>query len=786
MCMTREDHPCWGSKTVLWAVIASCFLTTVLQSRAETYTWAVETTGTASWSNPSTWSPNGVPGTGDDIVFTLPGSVITRVNTEGSRTVNSIVKTGASRWEILNNTAGVASLTANTITGSSANFIMRNGSGGMTVSTDALNVLAGTTYFGATSEDSAQTIRGVTVTGTTSVSGGSLLFNVQNAATGNSYDLGFLDVSGAGQVTLANRAASTSLATTATANTLGLVGTGGTIQAKVGSFNTFGATLAINAAGDYSSGTILRDGTVGGVKLSVTKSGSGTQTLVGANTYTGSTVINEGALKIGDGGTTGSLTSDVNIAGSTAAFIIDRSNAYTFSNAISGVGQFVKMGGGTTTLSGSNSYTGGTEVRAGLLQVSNDANLGALSGTTTLNGGGLSVTGTTTFTRTLNLAVDSTFETGSNSAVTWSGVISGDGGLIKAGNASLTSVLNLTGTNTYTGDTVILAGVLGVESDANLGDAGSVVIFANSGTGRLNILQSGQTFNRGIVINEGSTAGLTVAGGMEATWAGTISGAGRLDKRFAGQLTLSGSNSYEGGTIVGTGTLRATHAQALGSGTVSLGAGTMLIVSVDSGAGTVSNTIVMTGVAGYALERAAGTSYSVYSASSQLSGGRNTTASLLAGTASNNSMLTTSFALNSTTAGITNDSARVSDVFTLAGTGTDVIVLQLAVADVLEGMFVGWLDSESLAWVNAIEGNSATGTSAIFGFAGSYAASGAEATADYLGSWGFDETNNTVWVMLDHNGEFTVVPEPGSVELLVAGLGVVFLAARRRRLASSP
>ena len=57
-------------------------------------------------------------------------------------------------------------------------------------------------------------------------------------------------------------------------------------------------------------------------------------------------------------------------------FIINRSNAYTFDGVISGSGSFVQMGAGTTTLTATNTYSGGTTISAGTLAVSADANLG--------------------------------------------------------------------------------------------------------------------------------------------------------------------------------------------------------------------------------------------------------------------------------------------------------------------------------------------------------------------------------------------------------------------------
>ncbi|MFG6490639.1 autotransporter-associated beta strand repeat-containing protein, partial [Roseateles sp. BYS78W] len=66
---------------------------------------------------------------------------------------------------------------------------------------------------------------------------------------------------------------------------------------------------------------------------SLTKSGTGTLTLTGANTY-GTTTISTGTLQVGNGGTTGTLGSGA--VTDNAALVFDRSNAFTVSNTISG------------------------------------------------------------------------------------------------------------------------------------------------------------------------------------------------------------------------------------------------------------------------------------------------------------------------------------------------------------------------------------------------------------------------------------------------------------------
>jgi fibronectin-binding autotransporter adhesin len=131
-------------------------------------------------------------------------------------------------------------------------------------------------------------------------------------------------------------------------------------------------------------------GSIGG-SGAVTLQGGGTVTFTGANTYTGGTTINGSTLQLGNGGTSGSIVSDVVNNGTLA---INRSNTFTFGNAISGTGAFVQAGPGTTVLTGNNTYTGATTVSAGTLRVS--GSIAGSSGVTVDAGATLGGTGTVT------------------------------------------------------------------------------------------------------------------------------------------------------------------------------------------------------------------------------------------------------------------------------------------------------------------------------------------------------------------------------------------------------
>jgi autotransporter-associated beta strand protein len=119
---------------------------------------------------------------------------------------------------------------------------------------------------------------------------------------------------------------------------------------------------------------------------SLIKTGDGTMTLTGANTYTTNTTISAGTLQIGAGGTTGSLSASSAITNN-GTLSFNRSNTITqgtdFHSEISGTGAVTQTGNGTLVLSGTNTYSGATTVSAGTLEVSGAS--GALTNTSGVN-----------------------------------------------------------------------------------------------------------------------------------------------------------------------------------------------------------------------------------------------------------------------------------------------------------------------------------------------------------------------------------------------------------------
>jgi outer membrane autotransporter protein len=270
------------------------------------------------------------------------------------------------------------------------------------------------------------------------------------------------------------------------------------------------------------------------------KTGTSTWTLTGTGTAATPWNIQQGTLQIGNGGTSGSIVGNVTNSGVLA---FNRSDSLTHNGAISGTGSVSQVGTGLTILTAANSYTGGTAINAGVLQVSSDANLGGAAGGLSFNGGALQATAAFSTARAVTLNAGGTLQTDAD--LTLSGVVSGAGGLTKTGAAALI----LSGANSYAGGTAINGGVLRVSSDANLGAAVGGLSF-NSG-----VLQNTAAFStaRAATLNAG---GGTLQTDADLTLSGVAAGGGRLTKTGTAALILTGANSYTGGTTISAGTLQ--------------------------------------------------------------------------------------------------------------------------------------------------------------------------------------------------------------------------------------
>ncbi|EDA6062338.1 fibronectin-binding autotransporter adhesin ShdA [Salmonella enterica subsp. enterica serovar Virchow] len=233
--------------------------------------------------------------------------------------------------------------------------------------------------------------------------------------------------------------------------------------------------------------------------------------------------------------------------------------------------KLTKQGDGTLILSNTGNDYGDTEIVGGILAAKDAASLG---------------TGDVTIAENATLAL---------SQGTLDNNVTGEGQIVKSGSDELI----VTGDNNYSGGTTISGGTLTADHADSLGSgdidnsgvlkvgegelkntlsgSGSLV---KTGTGELtlggdNTYSGGTTITGGTLradhadsLGTGAIANSGVLQVGEGELENTLSGTGSLVKTGTGELTLSGDNTYSGGTTITGGTLTADHADSLGTGAI--------------------------------------------------------------------------------------------------------------------------------------------------------------------------------------------------------------------------
>ncbi len=281
--------------------------------------------------------------------------------------------------------------------------------------------------------------------------------------------------------------------------------------------------------------------------------GTSTLTLTGNNTYSGGTNISSGTLQAGSAtafsvnsafnvasvldlngfsNAIGSLSGNgtvINNGAATATLTVGNDNSNTtfsgiLKNGIIAALGLTKTGTGTLILTGNNTYTGGTSINAGTLQIGNGGTSGSIAG---------------------DVSDNATFAFDRSDSVTFGGVISGTGALVQIGAGTLT----LTADNSYGGGTTINTGA--TLQLGNGGTTGSII--------------SNVTDNGSLIFNRSDNV----------TFNAIISGAGNLAQNGSGTTILGGTNTYSGGTIINNGRLLVNDSQALGLGNVVVNGGVL-------------------------------------------------------------------------------------------------------------------------------------------------------------------------------------------------------------------
>ena len=284
----------------------------------------------------------------------------------------------------------------------------------------------------------------------------------------------------------------------------------------------------------------------------------------GGNTYAGGTTLTGGIVALGADSALGASQGGITFNGGTLqllqSFDLAASRPITLNapggtvdtqgfasivtQGITGLGALTKAGSGNLTLTGANTYIGGTTISAGTLQLGNGGAGGSIVGDVANNG-------TIAFNRA--------------DSVIFPGLISGTGTLTQAGSGTTA----LTANNTYIGGTTISAGILQL---GNAGTSGAIV---------------------GDVLNNGS---LVFDRSDRVTFPGVVSGTGSVTQAGRGTTVLTADNTYSGTTTVAAGTLAVGDALHPGAALSGNGATTVLPGALLGGYGSVTGTVANQGI----------------------------------------------------------------------------------------------------------------------------------------------------------------------------------------------
>ncbi|MDQ0390654.1 autotransporter domain-containing protein [Labrys monachus] len=338
----------------------------------------------------------------------------------------------------------------------------------------------------------------------------------------------------------------------------------------------------------------------------VTKSGTGTLTIDGGTITGGETYITGGAMAQTSGTTHISYLAVGTGAGNTGTLNVS-GGSLTFGTGLQ-VGDFggtgtVNQTGGTVTVeqdcgdpthcatfnignqggNGTYNISGAGSVlnlSGGIFVIGrNDANKAASTGLLNLNGGTVSVSAGEL------IIGDNLVMGGGTSNTPGSGTITQTAGTLSIGaDASLNLSGSGNGVYNLDGGTLAIGGTSLVGHYGNM--AGTYAF--NLGGGTVRVTGSALTTDVDATLVSGTNSTIDT-NGLGAAWSGIFSGNGALTKAGAGTLTLSGVNTYTGGTTVSAGTLALSGAGTVGTGRLTLGAGTIFDISATTSGATVGS-----------------------------------------------------------------------------------------------------------------------------------------------------------------------------------------------------
>lgn len=346
-----------------------------------------------------------------------------------------------------------------------------------------------------------------------------------------------------------------------------------------GAVDTGGPSGRLTVQSD-SFGTFIWGGDIIG-SGGITKGGLAGLRITTPQSYTGSTVINQGVLTLSDSGsfsdesditidspgtwllddtsdTVDSINGDGGIfLGGTATLTVDENstNTRTFSGVMGGEGNFVKRGTHTLVLSGNNTNTGSTTISAGTLSITNNIHLAA--GDLIFDDGTLEVTGSVTNTRVARISSSgtATFDIAANRIFTQAAAINGSQSalLVKRGAGTFNAAFATA--PSFHGDVLIEEGDFNLTGPGNILNNSTQVTVNTSGRLLVNNVEDiGSLAGTGtVILHETLRVGHD---GSSTFFAGTLTGSGGFGKRGNGVMSLFGNNLYTGITEIDNGTLQ--------------------------------------------------------------------------------------------------------------------------------------------------------------------------------------------------------------------------------------
>lgn len=540
------ENPIPSPKYRTLALALSGVLLTASPVSAATKTWQ-GSAGSTDWLTGANWLTVGAPASNDSLVFTSanasPSNTLTNTLTSSAFTIANItfdalspaytmtgntfrlngVDNNSGALQTFSNTGGlISNATSMTFNATSGNIDITTGYRLMNSGARALNVNGGTLTLGNLELMAAGAGSGATTT----TIGGTGHLNVTGAVT-NLSGTAAITYTGSGTLTLGGANTHTGI------TTLGAAGTTGTLVLK--------NSLALQ------NSTFNRPGTPGGNNLTTVVFDS--SVVSHAFTFGGLSGGNSTAGQI----STLTLTDN---ASNAVALTIGNNNAnVTYSGIIAGTGSVIKVGTGTQTLAGANSFSGGLTIReGGVVSSSFTQALGGNTGLVTL-GDALTNSNVTlqpqmggqTFANPIavgnasngNVYV-STLQFGTGNGGTYAGAIQLNSHDLAINTGSTSGAVIYSGTST--GTSGFATGISGT-GNLILNTVGATAFTINSATGnRVN--------NVGSVTHTGSGAGtVTIAAPIGANVTSLT------QNSATSNLILSGSNAYTGETNVTLGTL---------------------------------------------------------------------------------------------------------------------------------------------------------------------------------------------------------------------------------------